>query len=135
MIEKHHWYEFPRPKPDAARTVGEHRLLAVALFWSMGGVWWKDEKGYHARCGSLNKEALMLLARLMGTGKVSYRPLAKARGFWQWTAQKKSAVEWLDASVRSYFLPPLPEPDRSICRHCGVEDGYHEQECHLAPGG
>ena len=105
----------------------------AALFWATGGRWWKDKKGYHARCGSLNKGALLVIQEALG-GKVSFRPMRKAQGYWQWTAQRKSVVEWLDRNLGNLFLPALPVPDRSTCRHCGGQDGYHEQECQEAPG-
>ena len=123
-----------RPRPCSSLG-GEQTALTVAvLFWACGGVWWRDKKGYHAQAASRNKIALLFIQQAL-KGRIVWRRVAKGQGYWQWLVERKAAVEWLDRQMTVLFLPALPEPDRSICRHCGQEDGYHEQECPEAPGG
>lgn len=117
---------------NPALTDRDRAWAVVTIFWTGAGTLWKDKKGYHARCYGVKAALLLIQSVLKGT--VSFRPLKGGRGYWQWTVQRKAEVEWLHKNLTTLLLPPLPEPDRSLCKHCGEVDGYHQQECHLAPG-
>ena len=108
--------------------------LILASFRASGGYWWRDKRGYHARASSTNKGVLLTLQEVLA-GKISYVPVkGQKRGYSRWGVDKKEAVEWLDRYMRLLFLPAPGPQTRSVCRHCGGEDGYHEQECPDAPG-
>lgn len=119
------WSSTLNPKVDQ-NTQG---MLALALFWQCGGRTWKDQRGYHAVAVSKTGKALELIQGLLG-GKVWYDPKRK---YYRWRVEKKGAVEWLIRNMDLLFVTP-PAPDHSTCRHCGQEEGYHEQECPEAPG-
>ena len=128
---KRTWRDLPRMLPDVSKLSGGG-LIPVILVWACCGAWWRDKKGYHARASSRNKAPLVIIQVALG-GKLNFRP-SWSGGYWQWTVTRKATVEWLDRQMTALFLPGLPEPDRSVCRHCGMEDGYHDQECQDAPG-
>lgn len=124
----------PALKIESLKDAQVRAWTVITLFWASGGTCERTKRrGYRAWCGSSNKAALEIIHD-MWKGQIVFRPVkgGKGRGYWQWTVQKKEAVEWLHKNLTALFLPPLPPPDRSICRHCGQEAGYHDQECHLA---
>lgn len=111
--------------PAQSRTV-----LVMGVLLASGGVVWRDKKGYHARAFNRNKVALEYVQRTLGGGKVVFNVRAR---HWVWGVDRKSIVDWLYRQMTALF-PPATQPDRLLCRHCGGQDGYHEQECHAAPG-
>ena len=136
MLTKDYWKrsvaDYPRVNPAAT---GEARLeyaVAAVAFWLCYGTWQKGAKGYRARASA--PQSRMLAPLLILGGKLNYVPKGGRKGYWQWTVTRKREVLWLDRQMTALFLPPLPQPDRSICRHCGQEDGFHDQECQDAPG-
>ena len=136
MLTKDYWKRSVRDFPRVnAMAKGDARLdyaLAIFAFWLCYGAWQNSPKGYRARASA--PQSRMLAPLLILGGKLNYVPKGGRKGYWQWTVTRKREVLWLDRQMTALFLPALPQLDRSICRHCSQEDGYHDQECQDAPG-